>query len=109
MKAYLARMKADPGSSGEMVGFYVARSSHQLYDPIDECCDVDQVEVLELGPGGLYWSSTVDFLVSHPEEGIETAPGLSGGASACEYWWEALFEANAGKWEQVTVTFADND
>lgn len=105
MKAYLARLNAEQGNAREIVGFFMARSIPQLYDLIDECCDVDRVEVMEIGPGGLFWPISVDFVVPHPEELHEEPPDLPAGANLCDLWVGAFFNENADKWHQLE--FAD--
>lgn len=101
MKAYLARLNAEQGSPREIVGFFVAESRSQLYEMIDECCDADRVEILQLGPGGIYWGGSVDHVVPWPEGEKDDYAGLPGAASVCEWWLDALFNEKEGEWERI--------
>lgn len=101
MQAYLARLNGKEGRPREIVGIFCAQSRAQLYDLIDECCNVDLVEVLELGPGGIYWSKAVDYVVPHPEEIREEAPSLPAGANVADHWLRAVFDENEDQWERL--------
>lgn len=101
MDVYLVRLNATQDHPGELVGFFFAQTREQLCDMIDECCDIERVEVLELGPGGIYWAETVNFVVPYPEDAAEDASGLPGGATVCEWWSDAVFNTNEGKWKPI--------
>jgi hypothetical protein len=94
MKAYIARLKADQSRPREVVGFFFAEDMGQLYPLIDECCDVQCCEVMELGPGGIFWNDAVDYVV--PIEPSEDALGLPGGATMTESWMASL--CSEGQW-----------
>jgi len=97
MQAYVARLKADQSCPREIVGFFFADDPGQLFRLIDEFCDVECCEVMELGPGGIYWNDAKDYVL--PIKPSEDAPGLPGGASISEWWIEAL--CGDGDWQRI--------
>lgn len=101
MKAYIARLDVDQHRPREIVGIFVADSLSQLHDLVDECCDVDRVEIMELGPGGLHWDKSVNFVVPYPKDQAEDAPGLPGDASMSDLWLGAFFDENDGAWQPL--------
>lgn len=107
MKAYLARLNSAQQHPREIVGLFIAHTHEQLLDLVDECCDIDCVEVMEMGPGGIYWSGRVDYFVPHPKDRRDEAPDLPGEATASELWLGALFDENEDQWQQLT--WAAND
>lgn len=108
MKAYIVRLGTDADHPREIVGFFVAKDPRQLYHMIDECTDVEGCEVMELGAGGIYWGRAVDYVVPHPAEIAEEAPGLPANATVCESWAPALALANEHKWERITSAHLDS-
>jgi hypothetical protein len=78
----------------------------ELHDLIDECCDVDQAEILEIGPGGVYWAGAVDFVVLIRRRSWKAPPQLPGGASISDTWLDDFFEENAERWTQINVAYA---
>jgi hypothetical protein len=103
MKAYIARLNGEQKNPHEIVGFFVARSREQLFDYIDECCDVGRVEIMEIGAGGIYWSRAVEYVVPIPEDQAEDAAGLPGDATLTDEWLGALFDENEDRWEQILL------
>lgn len=104
MQAYLVRLNEEQDHPRELVGFYVAESIPQLYDMIDECCDVDRVEITELGPGGIYWDTAVDYVVPRPEtDDEEEPPSFPPKPRVCEWWTDALDDQDPGRWEGTDV------
>jgi hypothetical protein len=100
MKAYLARLNAQQERPHELVGIFVAATHEQLCDLVDECCDIDCVEVTEMGPGGIYWPRAVSYPM--PYEGdIETMPDLPAGATLSELWLDLTRPNDEVVWQQL--------
>lgn len=102
MTAYIARFNEEQQRPRELIGFFFADDRNQLYNMIDECCDVDCCEVMALGPGGIYWDSSVEFVVPYPGEISEAAPGLPNNASVTDSWTPVLCNENKEDWDRVT-------
>lgn len=88
MKAYAVRFDANQKRPRELVGFFIADDLVELYALVDECCEVEGCEAIELGNGGVYWDEPVDYVL--PIEESETAPGLPGEGSMTDAWMGAL-------------------
>jgi hypothetical protein len=97
MKAYIARLNAVQACPRVIVGFFFADNRRQLYDLIDECCDADSCEVMELGAGGIYWSNAVAYQI--PMDASDTAPGLPADATMTDRWMDAL--CDEGNWQEL--------
>lgn len=103
MNAYAVRLGSGHHRPREIVGFFVVDDQRSLYDLIDECCDVEGCEVMELGPGGIFWDKAVDYVV--PLEVSETAPGLPPDAAMTERWFSDLFDED--RWKPITSADLD--
>ena len=99
MKAYLARMNATHDNPHELVGIFVASSMKQLTQIVDECVDVEQVEVLEVGAGGLFWPYPVEMTLPY-RGNVEEAPDFPAGATFTERWISAEFDQQSA-WQQL--------
>ena len=54
MRLFFARLNAEHKTPHELVGIFAAESGRQLCELIEECCDIEGVEVADIGIGGLY-------------------------------------------------------
>lgn len=99
MGMYLARLTDDK----QIVGFFHVGSDDELFWLIDECCDPYQVEIADIGTGGLYWSTTVDFSVPIPddEHGEPIHEGLPPNPTLNSEWTDALFGNEELLWRPV--------
>ncbi|WP_162814800.1 hypothetical protein [Erythrobacter aureus] len=97
MKAYLVRLNSEQELSFEIVGFFFASDAEQLWRLVDECCEADDCEMLELEPGGIFWDQAVGYILPMPTS--ETAPPLPPNAQMTESWVAAVF--GDGVWEKI--------
>lgn len=101
MPMYLARLTSDK----QLVGFFSVEDDSELFWLIDQCCDPYQVEIAELGTGGLYWSKSIEYVVPIPNDehdepvhdSLPPDPSLSG------EWSSAIFGEDALTWRPVPV------
>jgi hypothetical protein len=93
MPAYLARLQADH----QIVGIYSVEHDGELFWLIDECCDPNAVEIAELGSGGVYWASSIDWKVPLPTDGNDDLiySGLPSDACFTGGWGQTFFATSA--------------
>jgi hypothetical protein len=90
MQAYLVRMKADESGASQLVGFFVAPNRDALAQIVDECCDVDAVEVAEIKAGGIYWPSQVARTIPILDDEFETTSILPPEPFVSDSWADAM-------------------
>lgn len=99
MRAFVVRLDAGNVHPHQLVGFYVARSKENLCQMIDECCDAQSCEVMEIGPGGISWAGSTEMIVPYPEQELELMPDLPAGASPSGTWSDVFAGITEGEWE----------
>ncbi|TPG06569.1 hypothetical protein [Sphingomonas oligophenolica] len=95
MQTYLVRLNEAQHHPREIVGIFAASSDEHLADMIDECCDVDSIEIADLGAGGLYWSGPVEVTLpltydSETGDGLRLPPD----PSISEDWHQIFYDAD---------------
>lgn len=91
MNTYLVRLR----KNAELVGLFVSPDDESLWEFVDECCDPDACEFLELPPGGIYLSNAgaahVPANISDPENDASFPDWFSGGTIS-ELWLDIFFD-----------------
>lgn len=90
MTVYLARLISDR----QLVGVFSVANDSELFWLVDECCDPGDVEIAELGTGGMFWSSpdAPAIPAAVDEDGEAGFEGVPEGAELSEAWRLSFFD-----------------
>lgn len=104
MNAYLVRLH----KSMELVGLFVSPSENVLWEFVDECCDPDECEFVQLPAGGIYLPKAggprVPTCVEYPDDDRDI-PDWFADAIASELWIDIFYSEEHGpKWQPVSLS-----
>lgn len=101
MNGYLVRLNAGAARPREIVGFFLADDQKHLERLIDECCDADLCEYVDIGAGGIFWSDAAGYVVPPEQNEDDEVPPLPVDPSVTGTWAGALY-VDGLKWTRIT-------
>jgi hypothetical protein len=105
MRVFLARLNDTHSNPGELVGIFAAETGQGLFWSVDQCCDPSDVELAELGTGGIYWGAPLQMKVPCDPEEFE---GLPPGGTMDDSWAGPFFDDHR-TWTPLQEVVAEMD